>query len=93
MVNILQPMPKTCPSARYSIAEAATELAKPVMGTSPPAPPNFHGGIENKLPERTDQSSGQKCFYHVKRQTVRGGDAAYIFFVAFLIFFISFGSG
>ena len=50
-----------------------------------------HGGIENKLPERTDQSSGQKCFYHVERQTVRGGDAAYIFFVAFLIFFISFG--
>ena len=41
MVNILQPMPKTCPSARYSIAEAATELAKPVMGTSPPAPPNL----------------------------------------------------
>lgn len=41
MVNILHPMPNTCPSALYSIAEAATELAKPVIGTRLPAPPNL----------------------------------------------------
>ena len=41
MVKILQPMPKICPSALYSMAEAATELAKPVMGTREPAPPNL----------------------------------------------------
>ena len=41
MVKILQPIPKTCPSALNSIAEAATELAKPVIGTRLPAPPNF----------------------------------------------------
>ena len=31
MVKILHPIPNTCPSARYSIADAATELANPVM--------------------------------------------------------------
>ena len=41
MVKILHPIPNTCPSALYSIAGAATELANPVMGTSAPAPPNF----------------------------------------------------
>lgn len=33
MVNILQPTPKTSPSALNSSAHAATELAKPVIGT------------------------------------------------------------
>ena len=41
IVNILQPIPKTCPSFLYSIAGAATELANPVIGTSAPAPPQF----------------------------------------------------
>ena len=41
MVNILHPMPKTCPSALYSMAEAATELANPVIGTRPPATSEF----------------------------------------------------
>ena len=38
MVKIFAPMPKTCPSFLYSIAGAATELAKPVIGTSAPQP-------------------------------------------------------
>ena len=38
MVKILHPIPKTCPSFLYSIADAATPLAKPVIGTSTPAP-------------------------------------------------------
>ena len=41
MVNILQPIPKTCPSFLYSIAGAATELANPVIGTNEPAPANL----------------------------------------------------
>ena len=41
IVKILQPIPKTCPSFLYSIAGAATELAKPVIGTSAPAPPHL----------------------------------------------------
>ena len=41
MVNILQPIPNTCPSFLNSIADAATELAKPVIGTREPAPANF----------------------------------------------------
>ena len=41
IVKILQPMPKICPSAWNSIAEEATEFAKPVIGTSPPASQNF----------------------------------------------------
>ena len=41
MVNILQPIPNTCPSFWYSTAGAVTELAKPVMGTKAPAPPHL----------------------------------------------------
>ena len=41
MVKILHPTPNTWPSALYSIAGETTELAKPVMGTRAPAPPNF----------------------------------------------------
>ena len=41
MVNILHPTPKTCPSFLNSMAGAATELAKPVMGTREPAPAHF----------------------------------------------------
>ena len=41
MVKILHPIPNTCPSALYSIAGATTEFAKPVIGTSAPAPPHF----------------------------------------------------
>ena len=41
MVKILQPIPKTCPSFRYSTAGAVTELANPVIGTNAPAPPHF----------------------------------------------------
>ena len=39
MVKILHPIPKTWPSFLYSMAGAATELAKPVIGTKAPAPP------------------------------------------------------
>ena len=42
MVKILHPIPNTCPSALYSIAGATTEFAKPVIGTSAPAPPHFY---------------------------------------------------
>ena len=38
IVNILTPIPNTCPSFWYSMAGAATELAKPVIGTNAPAP-------------------------------------------------------
>ena len=41
MVKILHPIPKICPSAWNSMAEAATEFANPVIGTRLPAPPNF----------------------------------------------------
>ena len=34
--KILLPIPKTCPSVLYSIADATTELANPVIGTSAP---------------------------------------------------------
>ena len=37
-VNILTAVPVTMPSARKSMAGEATALAKPVMGTSVPAP-------------------------------------------------------
>ena len=37
-VNILAPTPRTYPSERESIAGDATALAKPVMGSSVPAP-------------------------------------------------------
>lgn len=38
MVNILAPVPSTRPSALNSMAALTTALAKPVMGTSDPAP-------------------------------------------------------
>ena len=38
MVNIFAPTPKMNPSVLNSTAEAATALAKPVIGTSVPAP-------------------------------------------------------
>ena len=41
IVKILHPIPYTCPSVLYSIADATTELANPVIGTSAPAPPHF----------------------------------------------------
>jgi hypothetical protein len=41
IVNILQPIPNTCPSFLNSIAGATTELANPVIGTNAPAPPNL----------------------------------------------------
>ena len=41
IVKILQPIPKTCPSFLYSMAQAAIELAKPVIGTKLPAPACF----------------------------------------------------
>ena len=41
MTNILAAMPVTKPSALKSSAGDATALAKPVMGTSVPAPPNL----------------------------------------------------
>ncbi len=41
MVKILHPIPKTCPSALKSMADDATELANPVIGTTVPAPANF----------------------------------------------------
>ena len=37
-VNIFTAVPVTTPSARKSMAGEATALAKPVMGTSDPAP-------------------------------------------------------
>ena len=39
IVNILQPIPNTCPSFLYSIAGEAILFANPVIGTSAPAPP------------------------------------------------------
>ena len=48
MVNILQPIPNTWPSFWNSIAGAATELAKPVIGTIVPAPANWP--ILSKIP-------------------------------------------
>src|SRR5699024_9550447 len=38
MVNILVPVPVTCPSGENSMAALTTALAKPVMGTRLPAP-------------------------------------------------------
>lgn len=38
MMNIFAPTPETSPSLRNSMAGATTALAKPVMGTSVPAP-------------------------------------------------------
>ena len=38
MVNILAPVPQTLPSGLNSMAALTTALAKPVMGTSEPAP-------------------------------------------------------
>ena len=40
-MNILHPIPNTCPSDLYSTAGAATELANPVIGTNVPAPAYF----------------------------------------------------
>ena len=40
-VNIFAPTPITYPSDLYSIAGDTMELAKPVIGTSEPAPANF----------------------------------------------------
>ena len=58
MVNILQPIPNTWPSTLYSIAEAATELAKPVMGTRLPAPADFGIKIQ-ACKQDTDQYQDQ----------------------------------
>lgn len=41
ILNILAPMPNTCPSALNSIAGDTIELEKPVMGTNVPAPANL----------------------------------------------------
>ena len=38
MINMRAPTPVTSPSLRNSMAGDTTELAKPVMGTSVPAP-------------------------------------------------------
>ena len=38
MVNILAPVPRMRPSVLNSMAALTTALAKPVMGTSDPAP-------------------------------------------------------
>ena len=40
-VNILAPTPITYPSDLYSMAGETIEFAKPVIGTSEPAPANF----------------------------------------------------
>ena len=39
--NSLAPTPRTIPSFLYSMAGATMELAKPVIGTTTPAPANF----------------------------------------------------
>ena len=41
MINILAPIPKTCPSLLNSIAGAVMELENPVIGTIVPAPACF----------------------------------------------------
>lgn len=41
ITNILTPKPRTKPSLLNSIAGEAIEFAKPVIGTSVPAPPIF----------------------------------------------------
>ena len=41
ILKIWHPIPKTCPSFLNSIADAQTPFAKPVIGTSAPAPPQF----------------------------------------------------
>lgn len=41
IVNILAPIPITCPSLLNSIAGATMELENPVIGTSVPAPAYF----------------------------------------------------
>ena len=75
MVNILHPIPITCPSFLYSIAGAATELANPVIGTSAPAPPHFaicgyrlnpvkyDKGLPISGLEEFDRHEGYYCFH------------------------------
>ena len=50
MVNIFAPSPNISPSIRYSIAEDATPLANPVIGTKVPAPPNFANFAYHPVP-------------------------------------------
>lgn len=41
IINILEPIPITCPSLLNSIAGATIEFANPVIGTMVPAPAYF----------------------------------------------------
>lgn len=55
MVNILQPIPNTCPSFLYSIAAEATELANPVIGTNEPAPAKFPSRLYKPKPVKSTE--------------------------------------
>ena len=69
MTNIFAAVPAISPSVLYSSAGAATALAKPVIGTSVPAPPSLASlsywpspvsRIQKKLAQTADRPARQK---------------------------------